>query len=337
MTNWEKYREEIKTKAEETYENLIDDITHGQAVIIELMEISKTNNIFSAIDWATQEAKSCANCYWKNEERGCNSETKEKCKANNYEYWEDEKKNPDLKAQEAESKCIKIDGLNKDQARHICCECSASFTDSYDGRLRCKELNCDIEEYLQKLKAESEDFYDDGWGEKCKYCERPCKEYSDCVNNDYRHFIPLKENREAESEDNHCDNCECKDLNRMLEPCKKCLDQYKKDYTLPHWKARNEEEHYKETHACKFYGNHCGNKCDGLDKNCEIRQEYEPQQSKARYIKLAEDFIVNPEHISAIGRDTGDAENTIIWVNGKSFTIDTDYITLCNQLGIEVI
>lgn len=38
--------------------------------------------------------------------------------------------------------CIKIDGLNKDQARHICCECDSSHCKPYTGRLRCREL-CD--------------------------------------------------------------------------------------------------------------------------------------------------------------------------------------------------
>lgn len=248
----------------------------------------------------------------------------------------------DWLTQEAKPKCLKIDGLNKDQAWHICCECSASSTDPSDGRVRCSVLNCDIEKYLQKLKAESEDFYDDGWGEKCKYCERPCKEYSDCVNNDYRHFIPLKENREAESEDNHCDNCECKDLNRMLEPCKKCLDQYKKDYTLPYWKARNkEEEHYKETHACKFYGNQCGLKCDGLDKNCEIRQEYEPQQ-KAMFIKtdMFIDELVNINcivRIAGISRKDGSYCTRITDITRNTLTIEKSFDEVVKQLEIEVV
>lgn len=63
----------------------------------------------------------------------------------------------------------------------------------------------------------------------------------------------------------------------------------------------------------------------------------EPQQSKEKFIKIAEDFAVNPNHISAIGRNTEDAEITDIWVSGKHFTVDVDYITLCNQLGIEVV
>lgn len=46
-------------------------------------------------------------------------------------------------------KCIKIDGLNKDQARHICCECSASYIDSYDGCLRCSELHDGVDDIIR--------------------------------------------------------------------------------------------------------------------------------------------------------------------------------------------
>lgn len=89
----------------------------------------------------------------------------------------------------------------------------------------------------------------------------------------------------------------------------------------------------KETHACKFYGNHCGNKCDGLDKNCEIRQEYEPQQ-KAMFIKDTEGNLHNSKYISEINIAT----NRFLMFGCGWQTAETELTDeVIQQLGIEII
>ena len=98
-----------------------------------------------------------------------------------------------------------------------------------------------------------------------------------------------------------------------------------------------EEEKYKMSHACRFYGNQCGLKCDGLDANCEIRREYEPQQSKARFVKVNDDLIIRADQIQMVQYNEENWTDIFGQFSGGNYVINKPIDQVIQELGIEVI